>query len=210
MAVQHALDTLNWLWERRRILYWQEQGKIAADHGVTPRFEMQVADLLHNLPKMQRFAQEIGPVVACNFDISHLWAQSIDPIKALRYLGTLVRHVHPKDAYVNSHIVRWRDMNDTISAREPGQRSWMFSQPGWGHDASVWRKFFKTLRFIGYDDILSMRWSTSILRWKRPSRKRSNSSSQSCLSRPLNPSGGNTLVGTRVISERSNNDDCSA
>lgn len=150
------LDTLEWQWEKRLIPYWKEQGKIAADHGVTLCFEMQVADLLHNPVKLKRFHEEIGPVVACNFDISHMWAQGIDPIAALRYLGPLIQHVHIKDTYINDDIVRLQGMNNTTSSRQPEERSWNFTQVGWGHHEGTWREVITALRFVGYDDILSL------------------------------------------------------
>jgi sugar phosphate isomerase/epimerase len=149
-------DTLEWQWERRLIPYWKEQAKIAADHGVTLCFEMQVSDMLHTPVKLKRFHDEIGPVVACNFDISHMWVQGIDPVTALRYLGPLVQHVHLKDAYINQHLVRLQGMNNTTPSRRPEDRSWNFTQIGWGHDESTWREVITTLRFIGYEDILSL------------------------------------------------------
>ena len=150
------MDTLQWQWDKRLLPFWQEHGKIASDHGVTICFEMQVADMLNTPVKMKKFAEQLGPVAACNFDISHMWAQGIDPVTALRYLGPLVQHVHLKDTYINDYNVRLNGMNNSVSAREPENRSWVFTQPGWGHDDGVWREVITTLRFIGYDDILSV------------------------------------------------------
>jgi len=150
------LDTHKWQWEQRLVPYWKERCKIAGDHGITICFEMQVADMLNNPVRMKRFAEEMGPVAACNFDVSHMWAQGIDPITALRYLGPLVRHVHLKDTYINDYNLRLHGYNAAISAREPKHRSWVFTQPGWGHDEATWREIIATLRFIGYDDILSV------------------------------------------------------
>jgi sugar phosphate isomerase/epimerase len=150
------MDTLQWQWDQRLIPYWKEQAKIAADHGVTLCFEMQLADMLSNPVKLKRFHEEVGPVVACNFDISHMWAQGIDPITALRYLGELVQHVHLKDTYINDYVCRLQGMNNTTSSRQPEDRSWTFTQIGWGHDEATWREVITTLRFIGYDDILSL------------------------------------------------------
>ena len=150
------VDTLNWQWEQRLIPYWQEHGKIASDHGVTLCFEMQVADMLHNPIKLKRFHDEIGPVVACNFDISHMWAQHIDPIAAMRYLGPLIQHVHLKDTYINQEVCRLHGMNNTTTSHRPEDRSWNFTQVGWGHDEATWREVITTLRFIGYEDILSL------------------------------------------------------
>ncbi|HZQ09946.1 MAG TPA: sugar phosphate isomerase/epimerase family protein, partial [Anaerolineae bacterium] len=179
------LGTLQWQWEKRLIPYWKEQGKIAADHGVTLCFEMQVADLLHTPTKLKRFAEEIGPVVACNFDISHMWAQSIDPIAALRYLGPLVQHVHLKDTYINENNVRLNGMKYPVSAREPQDRSWNFTQAGWGHGESVWREVMTTLRFIGYDDILSIEMECEYLDVEEAIQKTVNFIKPIMLERPV-------------------------
>ena len=47
-------------------------------------------------------------------------------------------------------------MNNTTSARHPEDRSWNFTQVGWGHDEATWREVITTLRFVGYNDILSL------------------------------------------------------
>ncbi len=150
-------DVLEWQWDKRLIPYWKEQGKIAADHGVTLCFEMQVGDMLHNPVKMKRFAEQIGPVAACNFDISHMWAQGMDPVSALRYLGPLVQHTHLKDTLIHHDNLRLQGFNDTTPpALHPEQRSWTFTIPGWGHDERTWREVMATLRLIGFDGALSL------------------------------------------------------
>ena len=147
---------LEWQWEKRLIPYWKEQGKIAADHGVTLCFENQVGDMLHSPVQIRRFHEEIGPVSACNFDISHIWAQGMDPIEALRYLGDLVQHVHIKDTLIHNHNLRLKGFTDSTYPTNPLERAYTFTIPGWGHDDGVWREVIATLRLIGYDDILSM------------------------------------------------------
>ena len=147
---------LEWQWEKRLIPYWKEQGKIAADHGITLCFENQVGDMLHSPVQIRRFHEEIGPVAACNFDISHIWAQGMDPIEALRYLGDLVQHVHIKDTLIHDHNLRLKGFTDSTYPTKPGERAYTFTIPGWGHDDGVWREVIATLRLIGYDDILSM------------------------------------------------------
>lgn len=147
---------LEWQWEQRLIPYWQEQGKIAADHGVTLCFENQVGDMLHSPVAIKRLHDAIGPVAACNFDISHMWAQAIDPIEALRYLGDLVQHVHLKDTLIHASNHRLKGFTDSTYPIHPEARAYTFTIPGWGHDEGVWREVIATLRLIGYDDILSM------------------------------------------------------
>ena len=149
-------NALQWQWENRLIPYWKKHGKIAADHGVTLCFEMQVGDMINNPVKLKRLRDEVGPVVACNFDISHMWAQGIDPIEAIRYLGDLVQHVHIKDTCIHEHNLRLKGFNDSTSSTLPEERAWTFTLPGWGHDEKTWREVFATLRFIGYSDILSV------------------------------------------------------
>jgi sugar phosphate isomerase/epimerase len=147
---------LEWQWEKRLIPYWKEQGKIAADHGVTLCFENQVGDMLHSPVQIRRFHEEIGAVSACNFDISHIWAQGMDPIEALRYLGDLVQHVHIKDTLIHNHNLRLKGFTDSTYPTKPLERAYTFTIPGWGHDDGVWREVIATLRLISYDDILSM------------------------------------------------------
>jgi sugar phosphate isomerase/epimerase len=112
--------------------------------------------MLHSPVQIRRFHEEIGPVAACNFDISHIWAQGMDPIEALRYLGDLVRHVHIKDTLIHDHNLRLKGFTDSTYPTKPGERAYTFTIPGWGHDDGVWREVIATLRLIGYDDILSM------------------------------------------------------
>ena len=147
---------LKWQWEKRLIPYWKEQGKIAADHGVTLCFENQVGDMLHGPVQIRRFHEEIGSVAACNFDISHIWAQGMDAVESLRYLGDLVQHVHIKDTLIHNRNLRLKGFTDSTYPTQPRERAYTFTIPGWGHDDGVWREVIATLRLIGYDDILSM------------------------------------------------------
>ena len=149
-------DTLDWQWEQRLLPYWREHGKIAADHGVTLCFEMHGGDMIHNPVTLKRLHEEIGPVVACNFDISHLWYQGIDPVDALYYLGPLVQHVHAKDILINRHNARVRGMMDSTSTEQSAERSWTYTLAGWGHDEATWREFVTTLRLTGYDHVISL------------------------------------------------------
>ncbi len=150
------LDALEWQWEKRLIPYWREHGKIAAEHGVTLCFEMQINDMVHTPIKLKRLRDEIGPVVACNFDISHMWVQGIDPFEAMRELGDLIQNVHLKDTLIHAPNVRRYGMFDTTDSIHAEQRSWSFTLPGWGHDNQTWREVITTLRFLGYEGILSL------------------------------------------------------
>ncbi len=149
-------DALEWQWEKRLIPFWKEHTKIATDHGVTLCFEMQVNDMIHSPIKLKRLRDELGPVVSCNFDISHMWVQRIDPFEALHYLGDLVQNVHLKDTLMHEPNVRIRGVFDSTGLKEFKERSWTFTIPGWGHDERTWREVITTLRFLGYEGILSL------------------------------------------------------
>ena len=149
-------DALDWQWEKRLIPYWKEHGKIASDHGVTLCFEMQINDMIHTPVQLRRLHDELGPVVACNFDISHMWIQRIDPFEAMHYLAELIQNVHLKDTLIHEPNAKLRGLFDSTSKDNFEERSWTFTIPGWGHDEQTWRQVIATLRFLGYDGILSL------------------------------------------------------
>lgn len=152
----HLRDTLEWQWEKRLLPYWREHAKIAEDHGVRLCFEMHGGDMVYNPPSLMRLRQEIGPVICCNFDISHMWYQSIDPIEAVRYLGPVIQHVHLKDTLIHQHHSRVRGLMDSGSTEHPEERSWNYTIVGWGHGEEIWREFIITLHLTGYDHVLSI------------------------------------------------------
>ena len=156
-ADAHGLcGALEWQWEKRLLPFWREHGKIARDHGVTLCFEMQINDMLHTPVKLRQLHDELGPVVACNFDISHMWVQGIDPFEAMHYLGDLIQNVHLKDTLIHQSNCRLRGMFDTTGSEAYRQRGWTFAPPGWGHGEQTWREVIATLRFLGYEGILSL------------------------------------------------------
>lgn len=149
-------DVLEWQWEKRLLPYWREHAQIASDNGVTLCFEMHGGDMIYNPPALMRLRNELGPVAACNFDIAHMWYQSIDPVEAVRYLGAAIQHVHVKDTRIHAANARLKGLLDTTNIEQPAQRSWTYTLAGWGHDASIWRDFVSTLRLIGYNHVLSV------------------------------------------------------
>lgn len=146
-----------WQWEERVIPYWREQGKIAEDHGVRLCFEMHPCDVVFNPESLLRLRNAVGPVVGANFDPSHLFWQGIDPLEALRFLGSdVVCHVHAKDTRVQDHYVRLNGVLDPKPYSEVTRRAWTFRTVGFGHGQSFWCDFVSILRLIGYDDVLSI------------------------------------------------------
>ena len=156
-------QVVEWQWQERLLPFWREHGKIASDHGVTLCFEMQICDMVHSPPKMRRLHEELGAVAACNFDVSHMWVQGIDPLEAVHYLGDLIQNVHMKDTLIHEPKSRLYGMFDTTSFGDFRERAWTFAQPGYGHGPQVWQELITTLRFVGYEGILSLEMESEYL-----------------------------------------------
>jgi sugar phosphate isomerase/epimerase len=150
------LSRLEWQWEQRVLPYWRAAGAMADDYGCRLCFEMHPSDVLHHPAALRRLADEIGPVVRCNFDPSHLWWQGIDPLEAIDATQDLIAHVHAKDTQLDDRVVRRRGVLDATPFDRIRDRAWSFRTVGFGHDALFWRTFVSRLRAVGYDDVLSI------------------------------------------------------
>jgi len=150
------LELHRWQWEERVLPYWREHAGIAEAHGCRLCFEMQPGDVVYNPETLLRLRAEIGPVVGCNFDPSHLFWQGIDPLEALRALADTIYHVHAKDTLVQGHVVRLNGVFDPKPYSRLTERAWVFRTVGYGHDESFWRDFVSTLGAVGYDDVVSI------------------------------------------------------
>lgn len=149
-------DILKWQWEERVLPHWRQQAEIAEAHGCRLCFEMHPNDVLHNPAALLRLKAEIGPVIGCNFDPSHLFWQGMNPIEALRAVAPLTYHVHAKDTQISDHVVRVNGVLDPKPFSELDQRAWDFRTVGYGHGESFWREFVSVLRAIEYDDVVSI------------------------------------------------------
>ena len=149
-------DVVAWQWEERLLPYWREHARIAEDHGCVLCFEMLAWDLVYNPRTLLKLRAEIGDVVHCNFDPSHLWYQGIDPFEALDALAPIVTLVHAKDARLNEQAMRRNGWFDLEPRSPPAERPWTFATVGYGHDALFWRELVSRLRMIGYEDVLSI------------------------------------------------------
>ena len=157
------LKVLDWQWNEVVAPYWIEHAKFAADHGVKIAIEMHPGFVVYSPETMLRLRSIAGPSVGCNFDPSHLFWQSIDPIAAIRVLEGAIFHVHAKDTQIYSpnlsrpgcsipsgtlksaHAVGSSALAATVTALE------------W------WKEFISTLRMFGYDSVLSIEHEDSLL-----------------------------------------------
>jgi len=154
---------LDWQWNEVVAPYWIEHAKFAANHGVKIAVEMHPGFVVYNPETMLRLRSIAGEAVGCNYDPSHLFWQSIDPIAAIRVLGSSIFHVHAKDTQLYpSNLIR-TGVLDTKPYTEERDRSWIFRTCGYGHGAEWWSEFISTLRMFGYDSVLSIEHEDSLL-----------------------------------------------
>ncbi len=154
---------LDWQWNEVVAPYWVEHAKFAESHGVKIAVEMHPGFVVYNPETMLRLRSIAGETVGCNYDPSHLFWQNIDPVAAIRVLGSSIFHVHAKDTQLYpSNLVR-TGVLDTKPYTEERDRSWIFRTCGYGHGAEWWSEFISALRMFGYDSVLSIEHEDSLL-----------------------------------------------
>ena len=157
------LEVLSWQWEKKAIPYWKEQNKFAEDHGVKIAIEMHPGFIVYSPETMLRLRDECGKAIGCNYDPSHMFWQSIDPIAAVRVLGDAIFHVHAKDTQIYHRNLPLTGVLDTKKYTDERNRAWIFRTCGYGHEAEWWKEFVSTLRMFGYDYVLSIEHEDSLM-----------------------------------------------
>ena len=157
------LDVLAWQWERKVIPYWTRHAQFAKDHGVKIAIEMHPGFVVYSPETLLKLRHAVGNTVGCNYDPSHMFWQSIDPIKAIRVLGDSVFHVHAKDTQIYDANLPKTGVLDTKKYTDERNRSWIFRSVGYGHAYGWWKEFISTLRMYGYDYVLSIEHEDSLM-----------------------------------------------
>jgi sugar phosphate isomerase/epimerase len=157
------LDLLAWQWERKVIPYWTRHAQFAKDHGVKIAIEMHPGFVVYSPETLLKLRHAVGNTVGCNYDPSHMFWQSIDPIKAIRVLGDSIFHVHAKDTQIYDSNLPRTGVLDTKKYTDERNRAWIFRSVGYGHDDGWWKEFISTLRMYGYDHALSIEHEDSLL-----------------------------------------------
>jgi sugar phosphate isomerase/epimerase len=157
------LDLLAWQWERKVIPYWTRHAQFAKDHGVKIAIEMHPGFVVYSPETLLKLRHAVGNTVGCNYDPSHMFWQSIDPIKAIRVLGDSIFHVHAKDTQIYDSNLPKTGVLDTKKYTDERNRSWIFRSVGYGHAYGWWKEFISTLRMYGYDHVLSIEHEDSLL-----------------------------------------------
>ncbi|WP_348266328.1 sugar phosphate isomerase/epimerase [Edaphobacter paludis] len=157
------LEILNWQWKEVVEPYWVKHAAFAEQHGVKIAIEMHPGFVVYSPETMLRLRSIAGPSIGCNYDPSHMFWQSIDPIAAIRILGEAIFHVHAKDTQMYPVNLSRTGVLDTKPYTDELNRGWIFRTCGFGHGAEWWKEFVSTLRMCGYDDVLSIEHEDSLL-----------------------------------------------
>ena len=157
------LETLRWQWDEVVAPYWTQHARFAADHGVKIAIEMHPGFVVYSPETMLKLRSITGPQVGCNYDPSHMFWQSIDPIAAIRVLGDAIFHVHAKDTQMYPQNLPRSGVLDTKPYTDERNRAWIFRTCGYGHGEEWWKEFVSTLRMYGYDYVLSIEHEDSLL-----------------------------------------------
>jgi len=155
---------IKWQWEKKVIPFWKEEVRFAKDHNVKQIcLEMHPGFVVYNPETLLKLRDAAGKEIGANFDPSHLFWQSIDPLAALKKLKGAVYHVHAKDTKIDMQNTSVNGVLDTKTYLDEINRSWIFRTVGYGHGREFWNDFVSTLRMTGYDGTLSIEHEDSLM-----------------------------------------------
>jgi sugar phosphate isomerase/epimerase len=154
---------LDWQWKQRVKPYWKETARVCRAAGVRVAIEMHPNFVAYNPETMLRLRDVAPRVIGCNFDPSHMFWQGVDVVTAIRTLGESIFHVHAKDCRIDRANVMRNGVLDAKNYTRELERSWIFRTVGYGNGALVWNDIVSTLRFVGYDHVLSIEHEDSAM-----------------------------------------------
>ena len=156
-------EILKWQWKEKVLPYWGEEAKFAEKHHVKMCLEMHPGFVVYNPETLLRLRDAAGNAIGANFDPSHLFWQGIDPVAAIRKLGSAIYHFHAKDTKIDSINTSLNGALDTKPYADEIHRSWVFRTVGYGNGPQVWKDIISNLRMVGYDDVLSIEHEDSLM-----------------------------------------------
>ncbi len=167
----HFLEILEYQWNKVGIPYWRKAARFAGEHKVKIGMEMHPGMLIYNVETLLRMREACGESLGCNFDPSHLFWNGVDPVAAIRKLGSAIVHVHGKDCFVDKFNIEVNGCNDHKPYSEIPRRSWTFRTIGYGHDIKVWKDIVSALRMVGYDNAISIEHEDGMMSFDEGVRK---------------------------------------
>lgn len=158
-------DAYNYQWDKKLIPYWKNINTDATAAGVKIGIELHGGFLAHTPYTMLRLRDAAGDAIGCNLDPSHLWWQGIDPVAAIKILGSknAIHHFHAKDTYLDQDNINMHGLTDMQPYDNVATRAWTFRSVGCGHDLKVWSDIVSALRIYGYDYVLSIEHEDPIM-----------------------------------------------
>lgn len=158
------LEILNWQWNEVLIPYWKKEAEFCKAHNVNKIcFEMHPGFCVYNPETLLKLRNAVGDIIGANFDPSHLFWQGIDPVLAIRKIGTAIYHFHAKDTRIDMANTIVNGVLDTKHYTDELNRSWVFRTIGYGHNEQVWRDIVSELRLAGYDHVISIEHEDSLM-----------------------------------------------
>ena len=152
-----AAAVLEWQWREAILPYWRGLVLEAEAAGVERLcLELHGQQAVYNVASLLRLREAVGPLVAVNFDPSHLFWMGADPLQAIAALGDAIGHVHAKDTRIDPVNAGRDSLIDTRPWRMCGVAPGVNVTLGDGHPASWWERFCRALAAAGYDDVLSI------------------------------------------------------
>ena len=158
-------DAYNYQWDKKLIPYWKNINTDATAAGVKIGIELHGGFLAHTPYTMLRLRDAAGDAIGCNLDPSHLWWQGIDPVAAIKILGSknAIHHFHAKYTYLDQDNINMHGLTDMQPYDNVATRAWTFRSVGCGHDLKVWSDIVSALRIYGYDYVLSIEHEDPIM-----------------------------------------------
>ncbi len=153
---------LDYQWHDVVLPYWQRSAGFARERGIRIAIEMHPGFCVYNPQTLIRLREVTGDAICTNFDPSHLFWQGIDPVAAIRVLGSSISHVHAKDTWIDAGNIREQGVLD-FSQTFNESRPWTFRTVGQGHGIAVWQAMVDALKQTGFDGAISIEHEDSRL-----------------------------------------------
>jgi len=151
-----AMEILEWQWSERVLPFWRPFAAFAEKRGVLICVEPHGRQVVYNNESFFRLRGAVGPTVGVNFDPSHLIWMGGDPVSAIRALGReCIYHVHGKDTRIEP-LAKVHGLLDTKHVVPFEERYWNFVPLGHGNSVRSWLEIVRTLRDVGYNDVISI------------------------------------------------------